>query len=155
MIFFGPPECPGGLYLGDNAFGFEAALCRKLVNLCLGLRLLLRRVEEDGGAVLRAPVRTLAVEGSGVVEGEKGVEELVVGDAGGVEVEFDDFGVASGVGADIFVAGAVKLAALIADGGCGDAGDGATEASTPQKQPAPKVAFSMLMAVEMRGRGSG
>ena len=31
----------------------------------------------------------------------------------------------------------------------------ANAASTPQKHPAPKVAFSMLMAIEMRGEASG
>ena len=58
------------------------------------------------------------------MEGEEEVEELVEADLGGVEVEFDHFGVAGLVGADVLVAGAVKLAALIADGGGGYAGDG-------------------------------
>ena len=56
----------------------EAALGGQLLDLGPRLRLLLRRVEEDRGAVLRAPVRPLAVERGWVVQVEEGVEQLLV-----------------------------------------------------------------------------
>ena len=97
-------------------FGLEAALGGQLLDFGASLRFLLRRVEEDGGAVLRAPVRTLPVERGGVVELEECIEQLLVAHFFRVEVEFDHFGVAGLVGAHIFVGGLVERAALIADG---------------------------------------
>jgi hypothetical protein len=71
VVLLGAPEGLGGLDLGDDALGLEAAFGGELLDLGASLRLLLGRVEEDGRAVLRAPVRALAVEGGGVVEGKK------------------------------------------------------------------------------------
>ena len=76
VVLFGAPEGLGRLDFGDDALGLEAPFGGKPLNLGAGLRLLLRGVEEDGRAVLRAPVRALAVEGGGVVESEEGVKEL-------------------------------------------------------------------------------
>ena len=44
------------------------------------------------------------------MQGEEGVEDLVVGDTRRVEVEFDDFRVAGAVRADVFVSGPVEPA---------------------------------------------
>ena len=142
MVVLGAPEGLGGFDLGDNPLGFEFAFGGELVDLGVGLRLLLRRMEEDGGAVLRAPVRALAVEGGRVVEIEKRVQQLLEADLLGIEIEFDDLGVAGLVGADVLVGWATAVAVT--------PGMAANAASTPQKQPAPKVAFSMVMVDEMR-----
>jgi len=124
VVFFRAPEGLRGLNPGYNALRLEAAFGGELFDLCLGLLLLFRGVEEDGGAILRAPVRALAVEGRGVVQGKEGVQKLLVADLRGVEVELDHLGMACSVSAYIFVVGPLQLAALIADGGCGYAGDG-------------------------------
>jgi hypothetical protein len=70
------PEGLGRLDFGDNPLRLEAAFGGELLNFSAGLRLLLGRVEEDGRAVLRSPVRTLAIEGRGVVEGKECVSKL-------------------------------------------------------------------------------
>jgi len=57
------------------------------------------------------------------VKFEEGVEDLLVRNLGGIEVELDNFRVASLVSADILIGGALERAALIADGGGGDSGD--------------------------------
>ena len=105
VVLFGAPEGLRRLDFCDDALGLEAAFGGELLDLGAGLRLLLRRVEEDGRAVLRAPVRALAVEGGGIVQGEEGVEQLLVADLGGVEFQLDHFGVAGLVGADVPVGG--------------------------------------------------
>ena len=89
-----------------------------------GLRFLLRRVEEDGGAILRAPVGSLAVQRGRVVEFKEGVEQLLEADLFWIKVELYHFGMAGLVSADVTVGGLVELAALVANGGRGDAGDG-------------------------------
>jgi hypothetical protein len=110
--------------LCDDALWLEAAFGGELLDFGAGLRLLLGRVEEDGRAVLRALVRTLAVEGGGVVEGEEGIEKLLEADPRRIEVHLDHLGVAGLVGADVLVAGPLQRAALIADGRRRHAGDG-------------------------------
>src|ERR1017187_1798028 len=124
VVFLGAPEGLRRFNQSNDALWLEAAFSGKLCDLGLSLRFLFRRVEEDGRSVLRAPVRTLAVEGGGVVQGEERVEELLVGDPGRVEVQFNNFCVAGLVGADVLVAGSGQRAALIAYSGCGNAGDG-------------------------------
>src|SRR5579871_6675226 len=76
VVFFGAPEGLGRFNFGDDLLGREATRGGELLDLRVRLLFLLGRVEEDGGAVLRAPIGTLAVESCGVVELEEGVEEL-------------------------------------------------------------------------------
>src|SRR5579863_10401245 len=80
---------------------------------------------KDGGAVLRAPVGALAVELSGVVVLPENFQQVGVVDLDGVEFDFDGFGMAGAIGADIFVGGTVGLAAGIADTGRLHTGQGA------------------------------
>ena len=87
------------------------------------------------------------LSGCGVVKLEEGVEELVVGDLFGVEIEFDDFSVAGLVSADVAVGWAIQLSAFISNGCRRYAGDCGEAASTPQKHPAPNVAFSVLILI--------
>jgi hypothetical protein len=103
VILLGPPEGLRRLNLGHNALGLEAALGGKLLDFGASLRLLLRRVEEDGRAILRAPVRTLAVDGGGVVKSEKSVQQLLVADLGRVKVYLYHLSVACFVCAYILI----------------------------------------------------
>src|ERR1035438_1639973 len=126
VVFLGAPESLRRLDLGHNALRHEASLCGKLLNLGERLRLLLGRVEEDGRAVLRAPVGPLTVQGGWVVERKERVQQLLVAPQLGIEVEFDYFGVPGLVRANVLVTGPLRLAALIAHRCCCHAGDGRT-----------------------------
>ena len=78
---------------------------------------------EDSRAVGGAGVGALAVESGGVVDGEEDAEELAVGDAGGVEDDFDGFGVVGGFGGDLIVGSGAGFATGVAGGGFDDAFD--------------------------------
>src|ERR1700676_1266960 len=70
---------------------------------------------ENGRAVLRAVIRALAIELSGIVpDGKKDHENLAVGNLGWIEDDFHGFGVAGFAGADISVMGGLCRAAGIA-----------------------------------------
>ena len=124
MVVLGAPEGLGGLDLSDNGVRFEAIFGEELRDFGLSLGLLVGGVKEDGGAVLGAVVGPLAIEGGGVVENEESVEELLVADQGGIEVKFDNLGVAGLVGAYILIRRALERAALVADSGGSDTGNG-------------------------------
>src|SRR5947209_11230743 len=102
MILLRPQERRRRRDLG-NERPAEAAAGLVLRFRRLGCDLLLGRVVEDGGAVLRAPIGGLAVERGWVVVGPEDVEELVVGDLGRVVLHFDDLGVAGAVSADVLI----------------------------------------------------
>ena len=108
-------------------------------------------MEEDGRAVLCAPVRALAVEGGGVVESEEGVQKLLEADLRGVEVHLDHLGVAGLVGADILVAGPLQRTALIADGRRRHAGDGRKGRLDSPKTSRSEGCFFEPMLIEMSG----
>lgn len=91
MILLGGPPRPGGGDLGDD--GALPPLLVGLLGDLAGDALLLVVVEVDGGAVLGPRVRALAVEGRGVVGAVEELEELAVGDLGGVEDDLGGFGV--------------------------------------------------------------
>src|SRR5580693_9879159 len=91
VIVLGAVERPGGGDLGHHrlamaAGGFELRLRRARGLLLGGIE------EEDRGAVLGPPVRTLAVELGGVVVVPEGLEQLIVGDPGGIEPNLDGLG---------------------------------------------------------------
>src|SRR3546814_2825880 len=74
---------------------------------------LLRRMREDGGAILGADVVPLAIELGGVVSGEEDGEDVVIGDDIGIEGQPHGFGVAGVAAADLLVAGIGDSAARI------------------------------------------
>lgn len=113
VVVFGGEELGGGGEFGDNGVGEDLG-GGQLVNGGLGGGALVFGVVEDGGAVLGAVVGTLAVEGGGIVDGEEDVEELGVGDEGGVKDDADGFGVAGHAGADVLVGGVGEVAANVA-----------------------------------------
>src|SRR5208282_6564963 len=101
-------ERHGGNDLGDDRLGVAVRLLDRFFR---GLRrgLLGRRVEEDGGAILRAPVRALAVELRGIVVLPENFEQVGVANLGGIEINFYGLGVAGAIGANFFVRGAVGI----------------------------------------------
>lgn len=93
VLFSGPP-LSGGRNLGDNLALPPLGVC--LFGDVAGDALLLLVVEVDGGAVLRAGVGALAVEGCGIVHAVEELDELAVGDLGWVEDDFCGLGVCWG-----------------------------------------------------------
>ena len=92
---------------------------RLLQRFFRGLRrgLLLRRVEEDGGTVLRAPVRSLAVELRGVVVLPEDFQQVCVAHLRRIVLDLNRFGVAGAIGTNFFVGGIVGVSAGIAHAG--------------------------------------
>src|SRR5690242_9110421 len=78
---------------------------------------LLGVVEEDRRAVLRADVRSLAVELRGIVQREELLDELLVGDLGRIEVDLHDLGVPRAPRAHLLVGRLRQRAAEVADRG--------------------------------------
>src|SRR5262249_14471018 len=81
----------------------------------LGRRPLLRRVHEDGGAVLGADVQALAVLLGGIVLAPEHGQQLVVADPLGVVLHLDRLGVAGAAAADGAIVGVIDDAAGVAD----------------------------------------
>jgi hypothetical protein len=122
VVVFAGVEGLQGRDLGDDGVG-EGVVGGELRDVGFGDALLVGGVEEDGGTVGGSFVGALAVEGGGVVDGEEDAEELAVGDAGGVEDDFDGFGVVGGFGGDLIVGGSVGCSTRVAGGGFDDALD--------------------------------
>jgi hypothetical protein len=83
VVLLGGPPLTGGRNLGDDLALPPLGVC--LFGDVAGDALLLLVVEVDGGAVLWAGVRALAVEGCGVVHAVEELDELAVGDLGWVK----------------------------------------------------------------------
>ena len=93
VVALGFVEFFEGRDLGDDGAG-EIFLRRGL-----GLfrrHFLLVVVIENGGTVLRAGIRTLAIQGGGVVRRPEHIEQAFVGNLGRLELDLDGFGVAGG-----------------------------------------------------------
>ncbi len=118
LVFgFGLPEVGGGGEFGDDFSGPEVGGVDVGDGFFGDLFLFVGGVE-DGGAVGEAAVVALAVEGGGVVDLEEKFEEFAEGGLGGVEGDFDGFGVV----AVVFVGGIGDIAAGVADAGGEDSG---------------------------------
>ncbi len=96
MISLRVPPLPGLQDLRRDRLVLPPLLLRLLGDLAR-LPLLLRRVVEDGGPVLRAGVGALPVFGRGVVHLVEEGEEVGVGEAGGVEGHLERLGVCSSI----------------------------------------------------------
>ena len=92
MIVLRIPPPPGLQDLRRDLLVLEPLLLRRLRDP-LRVRFLLRRMIEDGAPVLRACVHALPVLGSGVMHSVEALEEVGVGDEGGVEGHLEGFGV--------------------------------------------------------------
>ena len=75
---------------------------------------LLGRMEEDGGAVLLAEIRALAVHLSRIVHLPENVEQLLVADFGWIERDLDHLRMAGCVGANVPIRGILRVPAGIA-----------------------------------------
>src|ERR1700683_1001505 len=97
VIVLGGIERDRGDDLRGNWFGVTMRFFERFFR-GLRLGLLLRRVVEDGGAVLRAPVRALAVELRGVVILPENFQQVGVANLRGIEFHFYRLGVAGTIG---------------------------------------------------------
>src|SRR6266568_441387 len=100
-------------------FGGDRAAVALLLGVPRGLGgpLLLGRKVEDRRAVLGAHVRALAVHLGRVVVLPEDVQELLVGDLGGVELDLDRLGMAAAAAADLLVGRALGGPAGVPHGG--------------------------------------
>src|SRR6266852_5207746 len=119
VILFGAPEgarlCDLG---GDWALELAAGVKRLLRFLCGGF--LLRRMKENRGAVLLAEVRPLAIHLRRIVNAPESVQQLRVGNFLRIKGYLDDFGVAGGVRAHVFVCRIFLVPALVPGDGLDD-----------------------------------
>src|SRR5260370_17474325 len=114
MVALSRVEGLEGLDFRDDGPGVDLGGV-ELRDVGLSDALLLRAGVEDGRAVLRAGVRTLAVPLRGIVrDGEKNHQELAVGELGRIIGDADGFGVAGDAHAHAFVGPRLDLAARIA-----------------------------------------
>src|SRR6185437_3242268 len=74
---------------------------------------------EDCRAVLLAEVRALTVQLRGIVVLPENIEQVFIGNSGGVVIDLDRFRMACGVGANVFVGGVLHLTADVTDAGSG------------------------------------
>jgi len=126
MVFLGAVEGRRRLDGGDDRPAEALRRCeRGDGGLCL--RLLLARVDEDHRTVLGAEVRSLAVEGGGIMVGEEDFEQPPIGDALRVEGDLHHLGMAGVAAAHIMVARLGEGAAGVADGGVAHPGQGAED----------------------------
>ena len=91
VVLLSSPPLARGRDLGDDAI--VPPLLVGLSCHFAGNLLLLVIVEVDGGAVLRARVRTLTVQGRGIMRAVEELEELAVGDNGWVKEDLYSLGV--------------------------------------------------------------
>src|SRR5512143_919257 len=89
----------------------------------LGSGLLLRRMEEDCGTILRSDIRTLAILSRRIVEFPEMIDQLGVRNSRGVESDFDDLGVAGAIGADVAIGRILQGSTLVAGGRIDDPGN--------------------------------
>src|SRR5688572_11877718 len=99
MTVFGDVELRRGDHFGDYGIRPES-LGFNLADDLLGDGFLRIAVIENRRTILRAGVIALAVQRSGVVNGEEYFEEIAVGGDGGVEDDLNDLGMSGGTGAD-------------------------------------------------------
>ena len=122
VVFFRPVELRSGGdlrhdWLRVSTARLEPGLRRQRHRLLLG------RVEEDGGSVLAGVLGPTAGPFAGVVAAPEHVEQLLVGHLSRFILDLDDFGVAGLVGANVVVGGVRQRPAHEADRRGGNAFD--------------------------------
>ena len=123
MVSLGRMEAPQGQHLGHRWAGVGVGSLQLGQGLSGGT-LLVGIGVEDGGAILAAHIRALAVEFGWVVgHREEHGQELVVGDPFGVEADAHGLGMATLAAADLLVAGMVAGSPRIARHHCCHAPD--------------------------------
>lgn len=113
VIFLGGVEDFKRHELGDN--GVEVQLfISQLSHDFLSLRFLLIVGVEDGGAILGADIRALAVKRGRVVDSEKDVQKVGIRYDCGVECDLYGLGMTCSAAADLFIAGMWAFTARVA-----------------------------------------
>ncbi len=154
VILFGAPEGLRRLDLGDDSLRPETALRRELLDLGARLRFLFRGMEKDGRAVLCPPVWPLAVQRRRVVKVEERIQELFVAHFRGLELQFDDLGMAGLVGANILVTWSLERAALVSDGRALHARNGPESCFNSPEAAGRECRFLCTHRVKDAGTGS-
>jgi hypothetical protein len=93
---------------------------------------------ENYRAVLGAYIRTLAVEGGGIMHFEEQLNQARVSALCRIECYFDDLGVSGTVGADLSISGVINLAPAIAADSVNNPGDLPEKAFNAPEAPSPK-----------------
>lgn len=92
----------------------ESVFFIELCDTFFGRRFLLVIVIKDGGAILAAHIRALTVKRGWIVEVEKDVQQVFIGDPVGVKGQMDGFGMTGGIAANFAVGGVVRMPAGVA-----------------------------------------
>ncbi len=111
VVVLGGIEGHGRNDLSRDGLGVNARFFQFLFE-ALGLLLLLVRMKKDRGAILRAPVWTLAIDLGRIVVFKEHFQQLRITQFGGIELNFDGFGMTGAVGADIFIGRVKKVTGL-------------------------------------------
>src|SRR5512141_495031 len=108
--------------LGDNRTTIPSALLSFILRCdrCFLLRIIM---VEDGRAVLSAHVRSLPVEGRGIVILPENREQVVVGDACRIVRHLHDFSVAGAAAADVVIGWILQRSAEVSDSRRENTGD--------------------------------
>src|SRR6267154_2247651 len=131
-----------GYLRGDRLAEFAAGLQRgfRLFRGCL----LLWRMKEDRGAILRTEIRALAVHLRRVVHLPECVEQLLIGQCRWIESDLHDFGMPGFIVQTSLYVGFSVWPPLYPTTASTTPGMRRNAASIPQKHPAPKVAVSVM-----------
>jgi hypothetical protein len=140
MIFLGAPEFWRGLDLRHNRSRKTAAFVEFFLG-CFGRRFLFRRMIENGRTILRADVRTLAIQGRRIMIRPENIEKLSITNLSGIKFHFHNLSVAGVVPANVFVGRVVFRSAGIADSGRGHAFQIAKGFFHTPKTASPKCRF--------------
>ena len=99
---------------------------------------------------MRADIGSLPIQRRRIVIGPENIEQLFVTNDRRIELDLDNFGMSGLIGANIFVGRIFRVAAGIPTAASVTPWMLRKVASTPQKQPAPKVAFSVVIRCMMK-----
>src|SRR5439155_8576105 len=113
VVVFGDVEGAGGDDVGDDGV-IEELVPGQAGDHLLGRGLLLRRVVEDGRAVLCADIVALTVQGGRIVDGEEDFEDVPIGGDLRIEGDPHDLGMTGSAGADLLIGRVWRLSAHVA-----------------------------------------
>ena len=101
-------------------------------------------------AILRAGIGSLSIQGRRIMIGPENIEQFFVTDDRRIELDLDNLGVSRLIGADIFVGRILGRASAYPTAASVTPWMLRKVDSTPQKQPAPNVAFSVVIRCMMK-----
>jgi hypothetical protein len=115
VILFGLPERSRWNNLSCDGLAIRSGGV-KLGDLRAGLGKLLVGMGEDDAAILRAPIRTLAIHLGGIVHREERIQQRLVGKAGWIESDLNDLRMACAVCTNFFISWVFEIAAFVSYG---------------------------------------